>query len=293
MRWDGQQWHPVGDSLGGVGEVSSLCVIHDTLVMAGGFANIQTDTGLFWANSVAGWDGQHWITMGNGLSSYANAMTIHNGELYAGGPFVFPGNRVVRWDGQDWQPVGTGIDDGYVLCLTSYNGNLIAGGQFFNAGGNRVGFIAQWDGQNWSDIGGGMRSSFSLVYPQVFAVQEYGGRLYAGGFFGYAGNVRCSRIAVWPTPVGIEEWTVQTDGEIMVYPNPASEILTLQSKNEAADFKQVIIYNALGQMVKTIATPNGGSRLEIDVRNLPEGLYSYELTDHNHLRQTGRVVVQH
>jgi len=92
-----------------------------------------------------------------------NAVTVHNGELIAGGNFTSAGgtsaNYVARWNGSTWQPLDTGTS-GEVYALATYNNMMLCGGNFASAGGiNHVNYIAQWNGSRWLPLGTGMNSS--------------------------------------------------------------------------------------------------------------------------------------
>ena len=54
------------------------------------------------------------------------------------------------------------------------------------------------------------------------------------------------------------------DSEIFIFPNPAKEKVTI----EGIEASEVQVYNALGQMVKTVLRTN-----EIDMADLPQGVY--------------------
>ena len=74
----------------------------------------------------------------------------------------------------------------------------------------------------------------------------------------------------------------QTEGHGLVYPNPANETVTIEGV-EACDIE---IYNALGQLVKTMQGTN-----EISVAGLPEGVYVLRITDEKGNAFTERVSV--
>ena len=57
---------------------------------------------------------------------------------------------------------------------------------------------------------------------------------------------------------------------VEVYPNPATETMRI----EGLEAVEIQVYNALGQLVKSIQNTN-----EIDVSGLPEGLYLLRIAD--------------
>jgi len=70
----------------------------------------------------------------------------------------------------------------------------------------------------------------------------------------------------------IDETSVQEQGQqqITIYPNPAKETMLI----EGAKASEVQVYNALGQLVKTVRHAN-----EIPVTDLPQGVYLLRITD--------------
>jgi hypothetical protein len=71
-------------------------------------------------------------------------------------------------------------------------------------------------------------------------------------------------------PAGIEEFT----GEIVVYPNPATDVINI---NTTQNVLRVEIFNMQGQLVKTEAGPVNS----ISVNNLANGFYTMKLTTDN------------
>jgi hypothetical protein len=147
----------------------------------------------------------HWVVndntakafsaLGTGANGRVTALTVWNGNLYAGGQFTLAGGvantvHIAKWDGTTWSALGTGAN-GDVWSLEVWNGNLYVGGDFTLAGGvaNTV-RIAKWDGTTWSALGTGASST-------VAALSVWNGNLYAGGTFTTIGGVSANSIARW------------------------------------------------------------------------------------------------
>jgi hypothetical protein len=61
---------------------------------------------------------------------------------------------------------------------------------------------------------------------------------------------------------------------LLVYPNPATDLLKIESKGLSCEDCMVSLYNSLGQQVKMIASDiQSGSYLEVDVSGLEPGVY--------------------
>jgi hypothetical protein len=78
---------------------------------------------------------------------------------------------------------------------------------------------------------------------------------------------------------GVEENVSQ----INVYPNPAKDRVVI----EGIEAAEVNVYNALGQVVKTVRGTN-----EIPVSDLPQGVYLLRIADAEGRNHTARVAVK-
>ena len=78
---------------------------------------------------------------------------------------------------------------------------------------------------------------------------------------------------------GLEENALQ----INVYPNPAKDRVVI----EGIEAAEVNVYNALGQLVKTVRGTN-----EIDLSGLVDGVYLLRVTDAEGKKHLARVVVK-
>ena len=157
--------------------------------------------------SIARWDAQWWVPLGEGLqgglsgasTSVRALLALPNGDLVAGGNFTLAGSSpvgcVARWDGAAWSSLGLGMN-GVVHALVSLpNGDLVAGGSFTTADGLSVGGIARWNGATWSPLGTGAGGSTSASVNALAVLAN--GDLVAGGNFTTMGGVAANRIARW------------------------------------------------------------------------------------------------
>lgn len=139
--------------------------------------------------------GQSLVTVGGGTNNRVSAMTVYNGELYAGGWFTTAGgstaNYIAKWNGTTWIPLGAGVGN-HVNALAVYNGELYVGGDFQNAGGsgNPAYYLAKWNGTSWSAVSGGTSGP-------VNALVVYDGELYIGGDFIYANGIMVYNLTKW------------------------------------------------------------------------------------------------
>jgi len=84
-----------------------------------------------------------------------------------------------------------------------------------------------------------------------------------------------------PIPCSVKELPRETI-QALAYPNPAREKVTI----DGIEVAEVQIYNALGQVVKTVRNSN-----EIKISDLTEGVYLLRITDAKGVSQTERITV--
>ena len=85
-------------------------------------------------------------------------------------------------------------------------------------------------------------------------------------------------------PTGVAENQTQTES-LKVYPVPASSFVTIETEG----MKTVNIYNALGQLVKSVLV-NNASEVRLDVSEWASGVYLVEGVDGNGAEKIGRFV---
>lgn len=151
-RWNGQQWAPMG-SLPGGGTVALLRQNGDLVVGCWAAAGLP---------QLVRWDGTAWTELGPRLDGAVGALAeAPNGDLYAGGSFVFGGSQfllhVGRFDGTAWQHLAYGIGGGVASLGVRNNGDLVVGGQFLSVGSPAVAAqrVATWNGTGWAPMGAG------------------------------------------------------------------------------------------------------------------------------------------
>ncbi len=140
-RWDGANWFEVGNGLSSDfwPSVIAMTVFEDQLILGGWF----THAGGQEVSYVVGWDGTSWQPLDLGLPNFVWALTVHDGELYAGGDFDLPG-YLVKWNGTTWKAHSAPLN-GQVRGLESYSNHLYAAGLFTLAGNSSSFYIARWD----------------------------------------------------------------------------------------------------------------------------------------------------
>ena len=74
---------------------------------------------------------------------------------------------------------------------------------------------------------------------------------------------------------------------LRIYPVPASSLVTIETEG----MQTVNVYNAMGQLIKSITT-EGTSEVGLNVSEMAPGVYFVEAMDHNGNKKAGRFVVQ-
>ena len=82
----------------------------------------------------------------------------------------------------------------------------------------------------------------------------------------------------------VEEHTTTGDAVVTLHPNPANSIVTITGKN----LKSAEVLNVLGQSVATVK--GQGETLQIDIANLPTGVYFVNVTDEEGRKCVRKVV---
>ncbi|MCG3137282.1 MAG: hypothetical protein HJJLKODD_01125 [Phycisphaerae bacterium] len=195
-RWDSESatWIIIPGFSEGAVIRALLFDADDNLYVAGSFSDAG---GLPAADNIAKWDGANWLSVGNGLNSFVNALAISpvDGQLYAAGGSTI---GVKRWDGISWQSVGSGSVSGTVNALVfDGQGILYAGGSITAIGGiTGINRIARWDGWAWSALGSGVSGGSSPIV-NALACDQAGKILYVGGQFTSAGGQPATNLVQW------------------------------------------------------------------------------------------------
>ena len=93
--------------------------------------------------------------------------------------------------------------------------------------------------------------------------------------------------------VPVEERESETEGGLVVYPNPANETLTIRLKEGLQSDAMIGLYNFQGELVLRHAFPKGSHETMVGTGNLPEGLYLVKVTAKGMPAHIGKVTVSH
>ena len=94
------------------------------------------------------------------------------------------------------------------------------------------------------------------------------------------------------SPLTTELNTSQSNSEtITVFPNPSSNVITIQFPNPEMKEHSLLIYNALGKRINKIENITG-TEVKADNRSWQGGLYFFQLLNDNKIIEKGTFVVQ-
>jgi hypothetical protein len=244
---------------------------------------------------MAKWDGTHWSNVGGTMFNHsfdgAEVLCTYKGYLYAGGYFTptmgDPGWNIARWNDTIWEQLGSGITDssltaGQVQDMKIINGKLVIAGGFNFANGISANNMVEWDGNHFCSFGGAFDNN-------IYGIAGYGNEIMITGpwhvydesindtiyncnstFLWTGGNYResCSADVI----SSITSYQIHTG--LVVYPNPASGIVSLQVKG-ITDYRNaaISVQNTLGEIVRKQPFSNN-----IDISNLTQGCYFIQIT---------------
>lgn len=143
-----------------------------------------------------------WTTVCGTGNGFVDNFEVFNNELYATGFFTnlcgTANNHIVKWDGSTWQPVGAGYQHaGHQL---KYLGNHLyfVGYEPTTTDSN---WVYQYGGTNFSPIGEGVYLTNAVAggsqTANLYALEEYNGKIIASGEFNRVGNKAISGIMQW------------------------------------------------------------------------------------------------
>jgi hypothetical protein len=117
------------------------------------------------------------------------------------------------------------------------------------------------------------------------------GGLLAGGLFTHFNGVeRWNLVKLKKVPTtGVDE-VEQTKNNLGVYPNPATNSITITGFN-AATQSTVKMYNMSGQQVLQQNVPAGSGSISVQVQELPSGIYVIQLHSSGNAPMFGKVVI--
>jgi hypothetical protein len=231
---------------------------------------------------------------GRGLSLSANGNTVAIGSQYHNGSGGNSGQvKVYTNNAGTWQQVGANINgeapfdfSGYGISLSS-NGEALAIGAASNDGnGSDSGHVRVYRnvGGTWTQVGIDINGEAAGDgYGFSVALSADANTLTVGGIFNDGNGVDSGHVRVFNLSNLLSVNSFNSNLKFNLYPNPASDILNIETENE---LKSVEIYSIQGQKVLS-----AGSK-EINISNLTSGLYLVQVTDIDDIIATQKLIIK-
>lgn len=196
-RWDGQSWSAIGGGNSGLYPPSSLCLLPNGDLVAGGLFSSLAGVAV---RGIARWDGATWHAIGSGLpfpgsQGYPDVVKVGpTGDLYAAGRSPSFVSQLFQWNGSSWLPIGGPIGSGGTFNLI-WNFAVLANGEVVAAGNFTLGgvesFTARWNGASWSAMTGSPNGAVHTL------LELPNGGVLAGGQYGLSSSPFYSALTQW------------------------------------------------------------------------------------------------
>lgn len=196
-RIAGNRWQPMGNLRD---SIHSFAKTASTLYAAGSIVNYTSAPSQNPPGRVSAWNGSTWTQLGATFSRAVRSLTMHQGSLYAGGPFKLSPSQTIstvqRWDGAAWQNVGEGksVPSGTPNALISTPDGLLAAASWASASsaGTPIdrGPMYRWDGAAWQNFG-------DSISGEAFAYRRWNNLHVIGGVFPGRGHVLYDNGSTW------------------------------------------------------------------------------------------------
>jgi Secretion system C-terminal sorting domain len=289
-KFDGSTWSCVDTTIWS-GAVTCAYRFQGDMYFGGLFENFTNNI-----HRIARWDGINWHSLGGGITgsiAWVNCLEEYNGNLFVGGYMDIaqgnPGNHIARWDGNSWTQVGGGMWGGQVRELQVFNNELWAVGQFDYAGGINASYVARYDGLNWCSVG-----TFDMPASTIAVLDS---ELYVGGGFWTVDGDSVNKVVKWiggsfadscghlETGIDAPETT-----NIVIYPNPASSILTFQFE-DATSTRSIVVTDHLGR--KVWQTVSNQLTVDLPAHEFANGMYFYTIIEDQLRLSSGKFLIEH
>ncbi len=277
-KFDGTNWYPMHFPFDAGTSFSAIRAFNGKVYA----------TGAIYANGyglLAEWNGSSWapwVGVQGDVNKAVWGFEVIDNQLFIYGRFWSIGGvwspGIVSWDGNNWYGFGGGFSPttwATVHDIKKIGNYIYAVGPFSNAGGqsnnnNNILMNAFWNGTDWCITGD--------VYDNILeTIELYNNEIIVGGgFWSINGDSSIKKIAKWiggnftsacGNSIGLNE--NKKNGQIRVYPNPATEFLNIESEIQIDS--EIQILDILGREVVTSIITNKSR--QVDIANLPAGVY--------------------
>lgn len=202
--------------------------------------------------------------------------------------------RVYHWDGSAWvlrggDIDGAGISDSFGASVSlSGDGNTLAVGAPEDGYGSV--WIYQWDGSQWQMAGAQIAGvSQGEKAGTAVGLSSDGTRVAFGAPYNDDPSSDIGQVRVYEfEPMGVSEAQVPS---LLLFPNPTSFVSTLILQNATAR-SVVQVYDLAGNLTNSVTIERTGQSVQINVADVPAGIYMVRLADGRHV-SVWKLIVTH
>lgn len=109
---------------------------------------------------------------------------------------------------------------------------------------------------------------------------------------------------VWGTPQSYEDEAnciaersrreqSATPDQFRIYPNPAADRITVEHSGDETSEQTLLLFNALGQVVKTAILPKEQNSTQVLLNGVPAGIYWYRVNGMQAAIHSGKIIINH
>lgn len=277
MRLSNGTWNQVGQELNG--PIEALETFDGKLIAGGNFTDIFLSQGNT-IQHVASLNNNMWEQLGDGLNGSVYDLLVAGDELYAGGDLVgevatYFGLAKLSGNALPWVPLLPNLEYyfssplgsmAHINAMVEHDGRIFLGGDFtvmsiMTVGNNLAVFNGEADSVE----------PYAAFSGPVFDLELLGtDQLVACGVIAGLGN-----IATTDLTTGI---TIQDLPELGVFPNPTTDLVTVQLPRAISSNASLRITDASGRAV-SVPLERTGTTLRIDAHALSSGTYFIEVDE--------------
>lgn len=83
-----------------------------------------------------------------------------------------------------------------------------------------------------------------------------------------------------------------SNSSFAIYPNPANTNITISYSLNGNQNGELLIYDVLGRKQMSIDLSNSANKVQVNVRTLNQGIYTYKYLINNTVAQTGKIIIE-
>ena len=253
---------------------------HDGMLVAGGAFRGPDGPSNLEYRYVAGFNGNQWLELGDGLDATVRTLIDVNGTLYAGGDLyaniaVTFGMARIAQGATSFELllpnhanyIYGGPGPTWISSLLEHDGFVYAGGEFYFETG-LIGYYS-YNLIRFNGYPDDVSAMIGYLNGSLNDIAVHGNNLVIGGEF----DTPLPHVASLDLTLGVN--TIETDAQVTLAPNPATNVLWLRSNSDVP--RSVTINDLRGKLVM-VPVALRSTNAPIDVSGLSAGTYAITIT---------------